>query len=104
MGLVELLTERGKVRVPAAWLSRGLAVHRSIDANEPPGWVVSHVATGRRLAVSRPREDQKEIVALAEQLVGLADWSTLTVEAVESDSALHERIRSVVAAWKRGAR
>jgi hypothetical protein len=79
------------------WHRDGLAVHRGLyDGVHPPeDWTISHVASGYSICRlwTRPRA-----IRLARQLLPLADWTTMSVEAIKADSALLQRVRETAEA------
>lgn len=70
-------TPSGEQTVTAFTAAPGLAVHKMLG--DWPGWSITHVPTGRWLALADTRPAARR-VALA--ISGLADWPSITVHTV----------------------
>ena len=72
------------IEVDCAWLRSGLAVtpHAGWGHKRAPDdtWTVTHIPTG--FQIQRRALDKDEAIRLAESVLPLADWPTLTVPVI----------------------
>lgn len=91
---ITLFTHTGPATVTAI-INGPLAVHQAHDAD---GWTVSHVASGRALAIGLA--SREAALALMAELVALADWSQArhTVPGRKPDGITDEQFAAAKAA------